>query len=214
MAYGLNLPTGFQGDLTRMVQSHIDVAGEEVTADVVRSIFIREYMISVPAALLLYRLATRRELRWYATSCFRLRRWELIRRPLRDAASVCAGQLCALGIDVGLLEIHHYGVCEGKRFAVYVRCSAAGTRAWGAGVSRDVASASRKAVLVAIIRAQRVKQKESRNEQEAESGQRPREENAPTLHRAVHERGGGRCRGARQATEPARQGWPQAAFPY
>lgn len=160
LAFSLAMPEGFRHDFLRILEQRDVTGGREATPGVVRAIFDREYMIRTAVPHLLLTAASGRGFRWFAEACFRLRRWELIRCPIRDPAVLCASTLRALGMDVTICDVHHAWIRESGSFAVYARCSAGmtageaeGTTAWGAGIARDAANASRKAVLVAIIRA-------------------------------------------------------------
>lgn len=168
LASRLAMPEGFRHDFLRVLEQRAvtaggKAAGREATPGSVRAIFDREYMIRAAVPRLLLTAAGGRGFWWFVEACFRLRRWEFVRHPIRDPAALCANTLRALGLEVTILDAHHVWLRESGCFAVYAQCSAEMTAgateeatAWGAGIARDSAHASCKAILVAIIRARAV----------------------------------------------------------
>lgn len=144
-------------DFTQVIQARGFPRADALSARQVQDIFDAEYMIHEPVALLLLRCTTRSRCIALVRAGLFLRRQELIRRPGIDPAVLCAERLRALGIQVTILDTYSRSLAPGRPAAVYVRCMA-GLPVWGVGVSRDVLSASLRAVLCAVGRSRRTAQ--------------------------------------------------------
>lgn len=147
LEYGLELPPGLVADFAHALSTR----GGLVPPAQLQVIFEREYLVRVPAPVLLLRCAADAEWATMMRAALRLRRQELIRWPHADPAVACSERLRSAGIHVTVLDRYSHYVGRARQTAVYIRCLA-GTPVWGAGISRDAIAASRHAVLAAVAR--------------------------------------------------------------
>jgi isopropylmalate/homocitrate/citramalate synthase len=151
--YGFELPSGLRAEFAEMVQAWADASGSEVSPGQMRDLFELEYMVREPASALLMRCSARcaglsPADPWIAL--FKIR--QSIRTAEDNPALVVNGALAAMGLDVTILR-RQFQILENSGLtAVYVHC-VAGARAWGVGVGSDLTTASLKAVLSAVNRA-------------------------------------------------------------
>lgn len=167
--YGLELPHDLQIEFAGIVRGYTGADESEITANKIRAIFDREYMIRTPTVALLLRCAAGRGVWWLGVAGFRLRRDELIRRVNYDLATSCADRLRAMGISVRILDTQCTLITGSRQVAVCVRCEA-GAPAWGVGIAHDMVTASRRAVLSAVSRSQQLAHQEAYHEPECEPG--------------------------------------------
>ena len=168
----LDLPRRLQIDFSAVVQARTDAAGGEVTAAAMWEAFVDEYLpaseVADAAAWAPWswgRLALR-GLRSVSTAGGedQLSVDLVVDGSPRTVDGVGNGPIAAfvdvlgqLGIEVGVLDYaeHALGAGGDARAAAYVECAVGETIYWGVGLDANITTASLKAVVSAVNRAQR-----------------------------------------------------------
>jgi 2-isopropylmalate synthase len=149
----ISLPPGLRAEFEGIVQARADSCASEVSAAEIWEMFEREYLLREPASALLTRCSSRAHPRtadpW--VTLFNIR--QSIGTTQDNAALVVAGTLTAMGLDVTILSRYSEVLEASGLTAVYVQCLT-GFPVWGAGLGGDLTTASLKAVLSAVSRAE------------------------------------------------------------
>ncbi|HEV7754640.1 MAG TPA: 2-isopropylmalate synthase [Mycobacteriales bacterium] len=159
----LDLPRRLQIEFSQVVQKHTDAEGGEVSPEQIWAIFRDEYLPN-PAAPW-GRLA----LRSHQTSSGEGERDHLEVGAVLDGADVqltgnangpiaaFVDALSAVGVDVRVLDYAEHALSAGgdAKAAAYLECAVGDRVLWGVGVDPNIVTASLKAVVSAVNRAQR-----------------------------------------------------------
>ncbi|WP_345712939.1 2-isopropylmalate synthase, partial [Kineococcus glutinatus] len=162
--YSLDLPRRLQIEFSRVVQERTDAGGGEVSPAQVYEVFADEYLPAAAAGE-----------RWGRFALTGMRTssnadGEVLDVDLRDGAeqvtltargngpiaAFCAA-LAGRGVDVRVLDYAEHAMSAGgdARAAAYVECAVDGRVLWGAGIDPNITTASLKAIVSAVNRAQR-----------------------------------------------------------
>ncbi|MDR1189184.1 MAG: 2-isopropylmalate synthase, partial [Bifidobacteriaceae bacterium] len=164
----LDLPRRLQVEFSRVVQSHTDATGLEMTADDLWKAFEDEYLPSVGVEGL--ERWGRFELLSTRTDSAPQSGVESIQVELRDSTGhvslsgtgngpidAFVGAINAFGVDVAVLDYSEHALSGGgdASAAAYVECQVEGQTLWGVGIDPSITTASLKAIISAINRALR-----------------------------------------------------------
>ncbi|WP_242901674.1 2-isopropylmalate synthase [Actinomadura terrae] len=157
--HSLELPRRLQIEFSRIVQQHTDSEGGEVTAERMWEIFQAEFLHNGPRVGLLAHRANSRVAEKDALSCDIRLEGEIreIEGVGNGPVSAFEDALASVGIGVRVLDYaeHAMGAGGDARAAAYVECDVNGTSVWGVGIDGNIVTASLKAMLSAVNRADR-----------------------------------------------------------
>jgi 2-isopropylmalate synthase len=156
--HSLDLPRRMQIEFSKVIQSHTDAEGGEVTPNEIWDIFSAEYL--TPGAV---------ELEDHQASSVADGKHVLSAEISVDGAvrviegvgngpiSAFCAALASVGIDVRVLDYAEHALTEGTdaQAAAYVEVATAGEVFWGVGIDTNTATASMRAVLSAVNRSRR-----------------------------------------------------------
>jgi 2-isopropylmalate synthase len=154
--HGLSLPPELQIEFSKAVQGCPDIDRNAICAEQIWDIFNAEYLLRELASALLIRCTARRADMsladpWIGLYMIR----QSIHRPEDDPSSAFAETLTAMGVRVNILDRYAQLVETSGQTAVYLRCMVS-SPVWGVGIAGDVATATLKALLSAVNRADRM----------------------------------------------------------
>jgi 2-isopropylmalate synthase len=154
----LDLPRRLQIEFSRVIQAHTDAEGGEVTPDQMWEIFSAEYLAGSPMDLLEHQSSSvvdsKHTLTAEISAGGQARQVEGVGNgPISAFCDALAG----LGIEARVLDYTEHALTQGTdaQAAAYVECEVGTEVFWGVGVDANTASASMRAVLSAVNRAQR-----------------------------------------------------------
>ncbi len=154
----LDLPRRLQIEFSRVIQAHTDAEGGEVTPDQMWEIFSAEYLAGRPMDLLEHQSSSvvdsKHTLTAEISAGGQARQVEGVGNgPISAFCDALAG----LGIEARVLDYTEHALTQGTdaQAAAYVECEVGSEVFWGVGVDANTASASMRAVLSAVNRAQR-----------------------------------------------------------
>lgn len=163
--YNLDLPRRLQIDFSRVVQRHADAQGGEVTSEQLWDYFGDEYLPAPDPSL-----------KWGRFELLKMRSesnldgvvniWVTLRDGSNqfELAGVGNGPVSAFvavlrerGIEVEILDYveHTMAAAADAQAAAYVEIKSDGNQIWGVGIDGDIATASLKAIISGVNRAQR-----------------------------------------------------------
>ncbi|MGV9565863.1 2-isopropylmalate synthase [Streptomyces sp. NPDC003480] len=159
----LRLPRRLQIEFSRVIQSHTDAAGGEVTPAEIWAAFTAEYLPGpVPGAsgleLLTHHLLTEPDGR--VTLTVRVRLAGAVRELTGTGTGpvdAFARALAGAGLPLRVLDYAEHALASGgdARAAAYVECEADGRTAWGVGIDANLVRASLAAMVSAARRVHR-----------------------------------------------------------
>jgi 2-isopropylmalate synthase len=154
----LDLPRRLQIEFSRVIQAHTDAEGGEVTPEAMWEIFAAEYLAGNPMDLLEHQSSSvvdsKHTLTAEISAGGQARQVEGVGNgPISAFCDALAG----LGIEARVLDYTEHALTQGTdaQAAAYVECEVGSEVFWGVGVDANTASASMRAVLSAVNRAQR-----------------------------------------------------------
>jgi 2-isopropylmalate synthase len=161
--FKMDLPRRLQIEFSRVVQQHTDVAGGEVTADEIHQIFQREYLADAPWALTAAgSTSSNGEFHVHATVDGPTRHGVQVQGEGNGPVSAFVDALAAEGAHVRVLDYAEHALQSGgdANAAAYVECEIGegdDTQVlWGVGIDPSITSASMKAILSALNRAEAI----------------------------------------------------------
>ncbi len=161
--FKMDLPRRLQIEFSRVVQQHTDVAGGEVTADEIHQIFQREYLADGPWALTAAgSTSSNGEFHVHATVNGPTRHQVEVEGEGNGPVSAFVDALASEGAHVRVLDYAEHALQAGgdANAAAYVECEIGdGDDAqvlWGVGIDPSITSASMKAILSALNRAEAI----------------------------------------------------------
>jgi len=160
--HALELPRRLQIEFSQVIQRVTDDAGGEVTPEAMREIFDDEYLPDGPETwgrfhLIDYELASPSEEHSVVTA--RIRDGEQTVAVSGEGngpiAAFCAA-MAERGVDVSVLDYHEHAMSAGgdAKAASYLECSVNGQPLWGVGISSSIVTASLRAIISAVNRAE------------------------------------------------------------
>ncbi|MBO2446537.1 2-isopropylmalate synthase [Actinomadura barringtoniae] len=157
--HSLELPRRLQIEFSRVVQSHTDDEGGEVTGERMWQIFEAEFLANGPRAGLLAHRAVSRVDEKDRLSCDVRVDGEIreIEGVGNGPVSAFEDALASVGVNVRVLDYAEHALSAGgdARAAAYVECDVDGTTVWGVGIDHNIVTASLKAMLSAVNRVSR-----------------------------------------------------------
>ena len=161
--HSLDLPRRLQIEFSGVVQHRADTDGGEISAEEIWTIFNDEYLPSTDAQW--GRLSLKGHQNVAAVdqldslqATIVLDGEELVIDGTGNGPiAAFVGALSSKGFDVRVLDYHEHALSAGgdARAAAYLECSVAGEVFWGVGIDANIVTASLKAVISAVNRAQR-----------------------------------------------------------
>jgi 2-isopropylmalate synthase len=161
--HSLDLPRRLQIEFSGVVQHRADADGGEISAEEIWTIFNDEYLPSTDAQW--GRLSLKGHQNVAAVdqldslqATIVLDGEELVIDGTGNGPiAAFVGALSSKGFDVRVLDYHEHALSAGgdARAAAYLECSVAGEVFWGVGIDANIVTASLKAVISAVNRAQR-----------------------------------------------------------
>ncbi len=163
----LELPRKLQIEFSQVIQHHTDDQGGEVSPTAMWEIFTDEYLPSTKAPWGRFKLRTvavdsdvdgdtRVRVAMHDTTSGDI-----------DVAGVGNGPIAAfcnamsqVGVDARVLDYHEHALSSGgdAQAAAYLECAVGGRTLWGVGIDSSIVTASLKAVVSAVNRAQRTQE--------------------------------------------------------
>jgi 2-isopropylmalate synthase len=154
----LDLPRRLQIEFSRVIQSHTDTEGGEVTAGQMWEIFSAEYLTEGPLALLDHQSSSVVESKHALTAEVSVDgQPQQVDGVGNGPISAFCDALATIGIEARVLDYTEHALTQGTdaQAAAYVECEIGGQVYWGVGVDTNTASASMRAVLSAVNRSRR-----------------------------------------------------------
>jgi 2-isopropylmalate synthase len=154
----LDLPRRLQIEFSRVIQSHTDIEGGEVTAAQMWDIFATEYLAEGPLGLLDHQSSSVVESKHALTAEISADgQAQLVEGIGNGPISAFCDALATIGIEARVLDYTEHALTQGTdaQAASYVECEIGGQVYWGVGVDTNTASASMRAVLSAVNRSRR-----------------------------------------------------------
>jgi 2-isopropylmalate synthase len=154
----LDLPRRLQIEFSRVIQTHTDAEGGEVTPEAMWQIFSAEYLTDGPLSLVGQQTSSvvesKHTLTAEVSSAGQARQVEGVGN---GPISAFCDALASLGVEARVLDYTEHALTQGTdaQAAAYVECEVAGEVYWGVGIDTNTASASMRAVLSAVNRSQR-----------------------------------------------------------
>jgi len=156
--YGLELPRGLQVELAQTVQAITDAQGGELSADEIHDLFRASYLdVTAPYELVSYvHEANETGDRLTAQLLADGEPIELSGEGNGPIAALVHGLAQATGHAVGVLDYHEHATSRGEDAvaAAYVEADVDGEPVWGVAVHPSIVTASLRAVVNAVDRAQ------------------------------------------------------------
>ena len=153
----LDLPRRLQIEFSRVIQARTDAEGGEVTPAQMWEAFAAEYLAAGPMELTAHHASSVVDAKDVLTA-------EVgVNGHVRQVEGLGNGPISAfcdalgsLGIEVRVLDYTEHALSAGSdaQAAAYVECEVGGRNLWGAGIDTNTVTASLRAVLSAINRAQ------------------------------------------------------------
>ena len=161
--HSLDLPRRLQIEFSGVVQHRADTDGGEISAEEIWTIFNDEYLPSTDAQwgrLSLkghQNVAAVDQLDSLQATIFLDGEEQTIHGTGNGPIAAFVGALSSKGFDIRVLDYHEHALSAGgdARAAAYLECSVAGEVFWGVGIDANIVTASLKAVISAVNRAQR-----------------------------------------------------------
>lgn len=161
--HSLDLPRRLQIEFSGVVQHRADADGGEISAEEIWTIFNDEYLPSTGAQwgrLSLkghQNVATVDQLDSLQATIVLDGEEQIIHGTGNGPIAAFVQGLSTKGFDVRVLDYHEHALSAGgdARAAAYLECSVAGEVFWGVGIDANIVTASLKAVISAVNRAQR-----------------------------------------------------------
>ena len=161
--HSLDLPRRLQIEFSGVVQHRADTDGGEISAEEIWTIFNDEYLPSTDAQwgrLSLkghQNVAAVDQLDSLQATIVLDGEESVIDGTGNGPIAAFVGALSSKGFDVRVLDYHEHALSAGgdARAAAYLECSVAGEVFWGVGIDANIVTASLKAVISAVNRAQR-----------------------------------------------------------
>jgi 2-isopropylmalate synthase len=154
----LDLPRRLQIEFSRVIQSHTDIEGGEVTAAQMWDIFAAEYLAEGPLSLLDHQSSSVVESKHaLSAEVFADGQAQQVEGIGNGPISAFCDALATIGIEARVLDYTEHALTQGTdaQAAAYVECQIGGQVYWGVGVDTNTASASMRAVLSAVNRSRR-----------------------------------------------------------
>ena len=154
----LDLPRRLQIEFSRVVQTHTDAEGGEVTAAQMWQIFSAEYLAEGPLALLDHQSSSVVESKHALTAEVSADgQAQQVDGVGNGPISAFCDALATIGIEARVLDYTEHALTQGTdaQAAAYVECEIGGQVYWGVGIDTNTASASMRAVLSAVNRSRR-----------------------------------------------------------
>ena len=154
----LDLPRRLQIEFSRVIQSHTDIEGGEVTAAQMWDIFATEYLAEGPLGLLDHQSSSVVESKHALTAEISADgQAQQVEGIGNGPISAFCDALATIGIEARVLDYTEHALTQGTdaQAAAYVECEIGGQVYWGVGVDTNTASASMRAVLSAVNRSRR-----------------------------------------------------------
>ena len=154
----LDLPRRLQIEFSRVIQSHTDIEGGEVTAAQMWDIFATEYLAEGPLSLLDHQSSSVVESKHaLSAEVFADGQAQQVEGIGNGPISAFCDALATIGIEARVLDYTEHALTQGTdaQAAAYVECEIGGQVYWGVGVDTNTASASMRAVLSAVNRSRR-----------------------------------------------------------
>jgi 2-isopropylmalate synthase len=153
----LDLPRRMQIEFSRQIQAYTDADGGEVTPGQMWDIFRETYFTEGPVTLLDHYTSAAVESKDALTVEVRHHgEQRQIEGVGNGPISAFCDALGSLGIDVRVVDYTEHALSEGSdaQAAAYVECAIGGQTLWGIGIDGSTVTASLRAVLSAVNRAQ------------------------------------------------------------
>ena len=154
----LDLPRRLQIEFSRVIQSHTDIEGGEVTAAQMWDIFATEYLAEGPLGLLDHQSSSVVESKHALSAEISADgQAQQVEGIGNGPISAFCDALATIGIEARVLDYTEHALTQGTdaQAASYVECEIGGQVYWGVGVDTNTASASMRAVLSAVNRSRR-----------------------------------------------------------
>ena len=154
----LDLPRRLQIEFSRVIQTHTDIEGGEVTAAQMWDIFATEYLAEGPLSLLDHQSSSVVESKHALTAEIATDgQAQQVEGIGNGPISAFCDALATIGIEARVLDYTEHALTQGTdaQAAAYVECEIGGQVYWGVGVDTNTASASMRAVLSAVNRSRR-----------------------------------------------------------
>jgi len=156
--HSLDLPRRLQIEFSKVVQSHTDTEGGEVTPNEIWDIFSAEYLTPGPVALEDHQSSSVAEGKHALSAEISVNgKAQEIEGIGNGPISAFCAALASVGIDVRVLDYAEHALTEGTdaQAAAYVEVATGGEVFWGVGIDTNTATASMRAVLSAVNRSRR-----------------------------------------------------------
>ena len=156
--HSLDLPRRLQIEFSKVVQSHTDTEGGEVTPNEIWDIFSAEYLTPGPVALEDHQSSSVAEGKHALSAEISVNgKAQEIEGVGNGPISAFCAALASVGIDVRVLDYAEHALTEGTdaQAAAYVEVATGGEVFWGVGIDTNTATASMRAVLSAVNRSRR-----------------------------------------------------------
>jgi 2-isopropylmalate synthase len=154
----LDLPRRMQIEFSRVIQTHTDAEGGEVTAAQMWDIFSAEYLTEGPLGLLDHQSSSVVESKHALVAEIAIDgQAQQVEGVGNGPISAFCDALATIGIEARVLDYTEHALTQGTdaQAAAYVECEIGGQVYWGVGVDTNTASASMRAVLSAVNRSRR-----------------------------------------------------------
>jgi 2-isopropylmalate synthase len=154
----LDLPRRMQIEFSRVIQTHTDAEGGEVTAAQMWDIFSAEYLTEGPLGLLDHQSSSVVESKHALIAEIAIDgQAQQVEGVGNGPISAFCDALATIGIEARVLDYTEHALTQGTdaQAAAYVECEIGGQVYWGVGVDTNTASASMRAVLSAVNRSRR-----------------------------------------------------------
>jgi 2-isopropylmalate synthase len=153
----LDLPRRLQIEFSRVIQSHTDEAGGEVSPAQIWAAFSDEYLNrTTPVALLSHHTsAAIDEKDALSVEVRHNGETQILEGSGNGPIAAFVDALASIGIDVRVLDYAEHALSAGgdARAAAYVECVVGDDVLWGVGVDPNIVTASLRAVVSAVNRA-------------------------------------------------------------
>ena len=151
--HGMELPRKLQIDFSRVVQTHTDAVGGEVSADTLWQIFSGEYLELTDASLHDYDYRTGHIRADVTVGGQRMQ----VEGAGNGPVDALVAALVSHGWQVNVTDYHEHALSGGadSQAAAYVELRVGEGLVWGVGVDSDIVSACLRAVLSGVTRARR-----------------------------------------------------------
>ncbi len=158
--HSLDLPRRLQIEFSKVIQTHTDEAGGEVTPAEIWTAFSEEYLADGPVTLLDHQASSVVDGKHKLAAAISVdgQAQEVEGTGNGPISAFCAA-LASVGIDARVLDYAEHALTEGTdaQAASYVEVAAGDKVLWGVGIDTNTATASMRAILSAINRSRRYK---------------------------------------------------------